>query len=192
MNKIFVKKGFTLVEIIVVLGIVSILTLIMTNFLTRSLKSYQVGRSLIVQQEKAASVMREFEFSARALTEIVSATDKELVFYRFFDLSSPDPKKVRFFLDGNSFKVGATDPVRVGELVNYPIENEEITLLIQNVSSLELSYFDANDQEVTDLNSFGPIKMVGLSVEIDNKTTESPEPTKASTMVNLRNKKSNL
>jgi len=186
------SKGFTLIEIIVVMGIVGVLTLITTNFLTRSLKAYRVGRSLIVQQEKAASVMREFEFSVRALTQIASASEHELVFYRFFDLDSPDPKKVRFFLEGTTFKVGETDPVRVGELVNYPSENEQVTLLIENVSSLNLSYFDANETEITDLSTFGPIKMVGLSVEVDNKATESPEPTKASTMVNLRNKKSNL
>jgi hypothetical protein len=173
-------------------GLVSVIVLIFSQFFSSNLKSYRVGHNLVSSQEKAAAVMREFEYSTRALYEITEASASALTFTRYFDLSSSDPKQVRFFLDGTTFKAGVTEPVRVGETVSYPAENESIELLIENVVDFQMSYLDASGEAVTDLTTYGPIKMVGLQIAIDNKVGVTPEPIRESTKVNLRNKKTNL
>ena len=186
------RKGISLIEMIVVIGLLSIITLIISRFLVRGFLSYRVSKEGIESEERAAKVMRDFEFSVRAATTLATASADELDFYRFYDLNSPSPKKIRYFMDGTTFKVGITEPTGTPPNVIYPSTNEKIDYLIENVKDLSLSYFDDSGNALPMPVNLSSATMIGLSISIDQNPNSSPVPITQSTKVNLRNLKKNL
>lgn len=187
------KKAFTIVEMIVVLGLLSVLTVIMSQFIARSLKTYRSAHQNVELQEKTAQVLREFEFSARAATEITTASPNELTFYRYYDIStSSSPTKVRYFVDGNVFKVGRSLPVGTFPNVTYP--NETIDLLVEDLVNSDqiFHYYDNQGQELNQPVIIPNITMVGLEFTLDKDPNQPPSAITEITKVNLRNMKKNL
>ena len=109
-NFISYKKGMTLIELIVTTGIVVFLVVVVSTLLVRSISAYRISNKSISLQEDAAKVMREFEYSARAATEVITSTENEFSYYRYFDLDSTSPSRVRFFAENGEFKMGRTEP----------------------------------------------------------------------------------
>ncbi|OQA03005.1 MAG: hypothetical protein BWY68_00861 [bacterium ADurb.Bin400] len=145
-------------------------------------------------QEQAARVMREFELSTRAATELVTANPGELEFYRYYDLTSVSPTKVRYFMNGGTFLVGKTKPVGVPPGVIYPPENEEVDFLIENVvnGSSIFNYYDDNNSELTSPFNISSVKMVRLTISLDRNPDALPNMITETTVINLRNMKRNL
>jgi len=187
-NKILKKRslGVSLIEMVIVLAILSVLSLILSRFLVHGFTTYRLSREGIDSEEKAARVMRDFEFSLRAATAISLANDEELAFYRYFDLTSVAPKRIRYFMDGNVFKVGITEPIGTAPNISYPSENEKIDYLIENVTELKFQFFDDNNQEMTLPVNLTAIRMASLLVTIDQDSNQEPPPISQSTKVNLR------
>ena len=181
-----------MIEMIVVLAILSIISLILSRFLVHGFATYQLSREGIDSEEKVARVMRDFEFSLRSTTGLTIASDKELSFYRLYDLTSSSPKKIRYFMDGNVFKVGVTEPVGTAPNISYPAAGEKIDYLIENVTDLELKYFDDNNMEMALPVNLPAVRMVGLSISVDRDPNREPLPVGQSTKVSLRNLKKNL
>jgi type II secretory pathway pseudopilin PulG len=188
------KLGMTLVEVVVAMGLVSLLTLAMTSMLTRGLAAYRSGQQTITSQERAARVMREFEYSARAATEIITANPSELAFYRFYDGTAAYPKKVRYFIDGNSFKVGKTEPQGTAPNITYPADAETIDFLVEDLTNTTtiFTYYNGNDEALSAPVTLSDIRMLMLAITIDSIGSKPPGPISESTKVNLRNKKTNL
>ena len=188
------KSGFTLIEMTVVIALVSILTVIVSVFLSQSIKSYRLKSQSADLQDKAAHVMREFEQTARAASGVVTTSETEFKFYRFFDLTSTYPTQVRYFLDGNKFKIGVTDPVGTAPNITYPAGNEKITLIIENVVNLDVlfKYYDGNGELLTDPVDPINTKMVELTISLDQNPGVPPDAISETTKINLRNMKDNL
>jgi type II secretory pathway pseudopilin PulG len=187
-------RGFGLLETIVTVGLVSILALVASRLIVGGVSSYRLGEQEIDLQEKAASIMREFEYSARAASGVVVAKSDEFSFYRYYDLTSPSPTLVRYFVEGNQFKVGKIKPAVSGSGVNYPSESETIELLVPDVQNPNevFSYYDDGGEELTFPVIISSISMVGLGVALDKDPVRPPVPMAESTKVNLRNLKKNL
>lgn len=188
------KKAFTIIEIIVVVGLISAVSLLVTMLLTQSFKSYRIKKQSIELEEKAATVMREFERSTRAATKINYASSSELNFFRFFDFESSSPSQVRYFQEDGKFKVGITGPSGSEPNVTYPVSDEKITLIIddlQNADSI-FAYYDDSGNQLAEPFNLSDIKMIGLVIELDKNGDEPPAPMSETTKVNLRNMKDNL
>ncbi|MCL5410268.1 MAG: type II secretion system GspH family protein [Patescibacteria group bacterium] len=188
------KKAFSLIEMVVTIALVSMITVIVTAFLSESIKSYRMKRQSVKLEENAAQVMREFEISTRAANEIIRASNNELVFLRYFDLTSASPTQVRYFIDGNTFKIGMTQPVGSEPNVTYPSENEVIDLIIKDVVNTDLlfKYYDGSNLELAMPVNITDIRMVGLSISLDKNGNLPPAPITETTIVSLRNMKDNL
>lgn len=188
------KRGFTLIEMVTAIALFSMLALILSAFLSQSIKSYRIKRQSVDLQEKSAHVMREFEQTARAASTVVNASETEFRFYRFFDLTSPYPKQVRYFLDGNKFKIGETDPVGTAPNITYPSQNEVITLIIEDVVNTDVlfKYYNGADDALSDPVNKVSVRMVELTISLDQNPGAPPEPIVESTKVELRNMKDNL
>lgn len=189
------KKGFSLIEIVAVTAFIGVLTVIVSSLMSQSLKTYRVGKERVDLQDRGAVVTRNFEQMARAATEIVTASSNELIFYRFFDLTSSSPKQVRYFLTGDTldtFEIGITDPIGTEPNISYPPEREDIDLIIDNVTSLSFEYF--NDFDTQLVLPFEPklVRMLNLTISLDKDVNKSPQATVLSTTVSLRNLKTNL
>ena len=192
--KIKKKKGITLVELIVTSGIVVILTLVVTVIMVRSISAYRLSNKSVSLQEDAAKVMREFEYSARAASEIVTADSDEFTYLRYFDLVSSSPSQVRFFVDGNQLKMGRVEPVGVEPSVSYPPENEAVTLLVENlINPTEVFYYyDDNSALLSEPIAESGIRMAEIVVTLDDDPSNTPEAVTEQTKVQFRNLKTNL
>lgn len=186
--------GFSLIEAIVVVGLISILAVLVSTFLSKSLSIYRIKRQSVDLEEKAAVVMRDFEKETRAASQIQTAEADELFYYRYFDLTSPSPSKVHYFMDGNQFKIGITSPVGVEPNITYPSQNEVIKLIVGNVTNTGsiFHYYTDSGQELTGTIDPAAVKMVELNISLDMDPNSPPAPITESTKVNLRNMKTNL
>ncbi len=198
-NKLIKKHGrikaFSLVEIIITTALFATLTTIITQFIVSNIKLYQQNYKKNVVENRIAQTMREFEFSTRAASSIDNISANQISYYRYFDLESEYPKLVRYYVEGNQFKVGQTDPiVNVdGTPPSYPLDQEECVLLIdglENTTSL-FKYFDEDNQELTSEIQISEIRMIKLNIVLTEKNMES-KPLTGTTTVSLRNIKDNL
>lgn len=187
-------RGLTLIEVLVTATLAAILFLIVTNMITSNLKLYHKNQKSIALEEKMAQVMREFEYSTRAASQIISADENNLVYLRYYDLASPAPVQVRYFVIGNQFEVGRTQPVGTPPNVLYPSENEEIVLLIEGLSNSGslFSYYDSNGNLLPLPVDIVQTKMVELGMTLVDNGSNPPSTVSGSTRVNLRNMKTNL
>lgn len=188
------KSGFSLIEMVIVTAIVTMIAAVVSVFLTRSLSSYRISRQSVILEENAAAAMREFERAARAATEINTANATELNFLRYENLSSQAPVQVRYFIEGNSFKVGITNPSGVYPDIAYPAENEEIDLIIENLTNTDnmFRYFGGDNAELTGTINCASVRLVELTISLDKNGNLPPGPITQITKVNLRNMKDNL
>ncbi|MEI6498641.1 MAG: hypothetical protein WCO23_01635 [bacterium] len=184
-------KGTSLIEMIVVVAILSTLSLVVSRFLVQGISSYESSKKGIDMEQDAARVMRDFEYSTRALTEINTANATEFSFLRYYDLDSISPKENRYFLDNTIFKSGITEPFGTPPLVIYPEGNEQIHYLIENVDSIKFQYFDDNNAEIMTPINIPNVRMVQLTITLKSTGAENGSITQI-TKVNLRNFKKNL
>lgn len=188
------KNGFTLVEILIALGLFSIITVALSSFLSRSLWSYRIKKQDSELQEKAAHVMREFEQMTRAGNKVILAEANELKFYRFFDLESASPTQVRYFKEGNEFKIGVTEPLGTEPNITYPQSAERIDLIVGDVTNLDsiFMYYDGTGTELESPIDTTKIRMIELEITLDQNPNIPPEAVTEITRVTLRNMKDNL
>lgn len=193
-KRIRAQKGMTLVEITVVIGLIAIMSVIFADYLAKSIKVYRTNKQSVDLEEKSARVMREFELSTRAATELLTASSSELSFYRYYDLISVSPTLVRYFMNGTTFKVGKTEPVGTPPNISYPPENESIDFLVEDVinSGTVFRYFDTNNTELPLPLDKRLVRMVELSVSLDKNAANPPAAVTESTSVSFRNMKDNL
>ena len=188
------RPGFTLVEMIVAVGLITVITLIVVSMLVSSLKNYRNKKQVVDAQEKVAAVMREFEQTTRATSGLISVDQTELIFYRYYDLVSVSPTQVRYFIDGNQFKVGLTMPHGMPPNISYPPEGEIISLIIPDLINYDrvFHYYNNNGEELFEPVDVAEVTMIGLAISLDKNGDQPPGPTNASTKVMLRNMKNNL
>lgn len=185
--------GMSLIEVIVVTGLIAILALSVSVMMTRSLQLFRTGRETINEQEKTARVMREFEYSVRAATQILVAHSDELSFYRYYDKNATSPTKVRYFIEGTTFKVGKTLPVGIEPNITYPEDDEIIDFLVEDLTASSIfTYFNAENSELDQPVMIPDVKLIKLVISLDRNGSNPPAPIEESTVVNLRNKKTNL
>ena len=183
------KKGMTLIELIVTTGIVVFLIVVVSTLLVRSINAYRISNKSISLQEDAAKVMREFEYSARAATEVIVSTENEFSYYRYFDLDATHPSKIRFYAENGEFKMGRTEPQGTAPDITYPAGNEAITMLIENVinpTPIFNYYDDLNNQLAYPMN-IPAIKMVEIIITVDDDVNSQPASVTERTMIQLRN-----
>lgn len=195
MNKFISKKpAFTLIELIIVVGMISVLAALISVLFVRSIHSYEISRKEMELEAKGTAVMEDFESETRSATKIVLNSQNSLTYYRFFDLTSLNPSQVRYFISGNQLKIGITPPIIIGQNVTYPSQNEVIKTVADNLidTSNIFSYFDSNGSELSDPINPAQIRMIGINISMDNDVNNPPGPVVDSTKVSLRNLKDNL
>lgn len=187
-------RGFSLVEMLVALAIFSAISIILATFLSQSLKSYRIRKEESEEQEKASHIMREFEKMTRAGTRVLTANQNELRFYRYFDLVSPSPTQIRYFIDGNQFKIGETEPVGIEPSITYPLSAETIHLIVDDVENPNMifQYFDGQKNVLTAPIDTTKIRLIKLTISLDQDMNKPPGAVTETTEVSLRNLKDNL
>ena len=189
------KRGFTLSEMIVTIFLVSIISLVLAVMVVRGFQSYRISKLIISMQDEAARAMRDFEKVARGATEVLSSEPEEFVFYAYLAGDEyPAPSQVRYYMDGSTLMRGLIPPSGEGPIFNYLEEDEEFRQVAENVINGDLLFKYYNDASglVEEPVPIDAVRMVEITISIDEDQTILPEPIVEITSVNLRNLKTNL
>ena len=188
------KNGFSLIEMLVTVSLIGALGTIIASVYANGNKQYRLGVKSITLNEQAASASRDFEKIVRGTTAILSANASTLTFYTYLKGDThPAPSKVSYYLlDGKLYRSSIL-PVVADNTFVYPDSQKEIKQIAENVisDSIFKYYNDANSELALPVQS-DVVRMIKMSVEIDNDINSAPEPAEQSTSIQLRNLKNNL
>lgn len=198
------KKGFTLVELIIGIAIISLVVVVASTFqkdifslntnlqssLSAQLDARRIVKIMVTELRKGTS-------SAIGSYPIESASSTAITF--FSDVNSDGlVDKVRYYLNGSIIKKGVTAPT--GSPLSYNPSNEVVSNLINSVISSStlpiFQYFPSSyagtSSPLTYPIDIASIRLVKITVIIDNDPNRSPVQIVVSSSVSMRNLKDNL
>jgi type II secretory pathway pseudopilin PulG len=194
------NKGFSLIEITLVLSIFIFLVIISTEFIIRGLRSNNFAdeqNSAVQSARKSSDVMiKEIRKANQAengnyLLETVNP--QSFIFYADID-DDGKTERVRYFLDNKYLKKGVI--AATNSPVEYPSANEQFSILsdyINNKTEALFYYFDKNNIQLSDPTSFKrSIRMVNLNIKINVTPERAPNDYYIRANVQIRNLKDNL
>ncbi len=198
------KKGFTLVELLVSLGIISLIVFALSNFQRDTFTlNFTLQSSLNAQLDARRVVkvmvaeLRKVVPSAVGSYPIESPSTTSVTFYSDVD-SNGVIDRVRYYLTGTTIRKGVITPS--GSPLTYNPANEVVTNLINNVVSSSTlpvfqyysSSYDGTTAPLATPVDIPSIRLVKISVIIDNDPNKSPTQIVVTSSVSLRNLKDNL
>lgn len=145
MSKALNNRGFTLLEVVVVLGISLLLAGGITELLLVSLRGRDVAWGRLSIQNTGRKTVQNFVNEIRAVSyssigayPIEKATATEIVFYTNLD-SDSWRERVRYYFDGTSLKKGVTKPSV--SPVSYDISKETISIVAENIQIDQSAFY---------------------------------------------------
>ena len=164
------RKGFSLIEMMVALGILSLIIIGLVTFFSGGTRAWVTGQYQLEAQRNARYAIDRMVKEIRGGKNIISGSDGDTIVVSIPDFDTADPDdyyEVTYSLLGTTIQRG-TNP------------------LIENVLTGEaiFKYYNSNGIEVISPDSTVSKIHINLKVDVDND--ESPDIT-LNTDVNLRN-----
>lgn len=172
MNRLNIKnqKGFSLIEMMVVVVILGLIVLGLVTFFTGGAKSWVSGQYQLTAQRNARQAMDRMVREIREGKNIISSSDGDTIVVSIpnFDTAVPDDyDEVTYSLFGTTIRRGTIS------LIDNVLSGEDI-----------FKYYDNNGIEVFSPNS--TVSKVHILLEVDVDDDGNPDIT-LNTNVNLRN-----
>lgn len=195
------RNGFTVIEMVATIGIISLIALGLSSYVTQGVRLLNFTTQKIKAQENVRtainaiiSEMREMLQADNGSYPLISANDFSIEFYSNVD-SDPEREKIKYELIDGSLYRWVVDSDN-GQPAQYPIftDNDRtfVTDDITNTSSI-FKYFDNTyNGETSPLSSpfsLNEVSFILVTLEIDQNLNEPPEPFTIETGVSLRNLK---
>ena len=205
-KKINIKKqddigiyGFTIIEVLVALGVFVIAILIITAFI---INSYKLQNFTYEQSTAISEARRGIETMVKELREtlpgdtgaypIELAETQEIIFYADFDRDDAI-EKVHYWLDGSDFKKGVIEAG--GNPLTYNPANEQVETISRYVRNYEDAIFIYRDRDYIALNTPADpneVKLINVYLKINMFENRAPMDYELESDVALRNLKENL
>jgi len=165
------RKGFSLIEMMVALGILSLIIIGLVTFFSGGTRAWVTGQYQLEAQRNARLAMDRMVKEIREGKNVISDSNTSKIKVDYLDSFAKDPV---------TYKLNGTNLEREVNSSSNPV--------INNVQSLTFKYFDSSDAEIfsvteTDAPKISKIRIV-LKVDVDKD--DSPDIT-LNTDVNLRN-----
>ena len=196
-NKI---AGFSLIEIMVVMGIFSIFIIMSADFIIQGFRSsaFIYEQDLAVQNARKAQdiMVKEIRKANRAENgEYLLDTVLPQTFTFYSDVDSDGlTEKIRYFLDNNNLKKGLIHAT--GSPIGYPAENEAVSILsnyVNNQAKPIFLYYDKNNLPIANPTSDKQsIRLIEILAEINVTPATAPKNFNVEVNVQIRNLKDNL
>ena len=187
------KKGFTLVEIMVVTAIFLVVSIITADIIINSLKSIRFESELAAAVENARKSMNAMTKEIRGANTsekgdypLAVAQENELIFFN--DINNDDlMEKIRYYLNGTNLIREVYLP---GALQNYSVLNstETIAMHINNNNIPIYTYYDSNYAVAAAINQ---IRMIKIQIIININPAAAPNNYVLESDVSFRNLKDN-
>jgi prepilin-type N-terminal cleavage/methylation domain-containing protein len=197
-------KGFTLAEIVIVVGIIGLVMVavgtfqskIFTNksFVEGSLSAAQDARSILRTMAKELRSVGQGDNGAYAVAQAATNT------ITFFSDADGDGarEQIRYYLSGKKIMRGVIVPT--GTPLAYSTSSEKFSTLLSNVvnasSTNIFDYYGTNYTGTTSALTYPitttAVRLVKINIVLDADANRSPIPRTYTTQVALRNLKDNL
>lgn len=182
-------QGFTLVEVLVAIGIFSIITVGATSLLLWAMHGRDVVFEQLSTQNEGRKAVQDFSNEVRRATAssigaypLQTAEEQQIIFYSNID-DDTWRERVRYFVSDRTLKKGILKPS--GNPLVYNTANETITEVAHEVANGVLpifSYYGENYDGVSNTSTLpSPInvnlvRIIGMKLYLDVKPNVSPEP----------------
>lgn len=198
------NRGFTMIEIIVVTGILGFVMLAVGTFQTKIFhyKSFAEGSLTAVQDARA--VLRTMTSELRGAGQggngsyaIAQAATNTVTFYSDTD-GDGTREQIRYYFSNKKIMRGSVVPF--GSPVVYSTSTEKFTILLSNVvNSSSAPIFDYYDTSYAGTSSplsypitTTSVRLIKINIALDADPNRSPIPRTYTTQVTLRNLKDNF
>ncbi len=179
-KRVLSERGFTLVELIVVCGLMAFVIGAISLMFEGGYKTYAKVDDQIVAQNEARRNMHRISKYIRQCKLIETAGQNELIFSS--DIDDDDiPETVRFYLSDSNTSLNQTvDDADAYELGRY-IRNAAVGQPI-------FTYYDGSGNEITDSNyARTASRSIRIKLVIDRVVSESPSAYDLESSIQLRN-----
>jgi len=195
------KRAFTLLEtlfgVAIFIVIIGALTLFSRNvwvynsFISAGLVNADAGRQILKTMVSEIRTASTADTGAYMINQAIASS---FTFYSDID-NDGLKERVRYFLTGTTLQKGVIKPT--GVILTYNLANETISTLAINVTSISIfTYYDKNYDGTTTPLSFpvnvSDIRLVKITITLEQDPNRSPVPMTFSTQVSIRNLKDNL
>lgn len=199
-NRHHKKTGFTLLEILFAVSIFVMVSLVMgafarntwvyNSFISSSFNNLNAGRTTL---KTMVAEIRTASSGDNGAYVVSAASNTSFTIYSDID-NDALKERVRYFVSGNSLRRGVIKPT--GSPLGYT-GTEVITTLIPNITNATVfEYYDKNyDGTTASLASpiqIPSVRLVKITVTIDENPNRAPGPITLTSQVTLRNIKDNL
>ncbi len=202
LNKYNPKSGFTLIEVLVSIFILTLIGLAVSSFLKDIFSYNRIISGSLTAQDEARRALKTMSAEIRtaspsslgayAITQVATSS---LIFYSNIDDDSYK-ERVRYFLDSTTLKKGVIKPS--GSPLIYNLANETISELVHDIANAVIpifSYYDTDydgtTQPLTEPINISAVRLVKITIIIDKDSTQPPGPMTLTTQINMRNLKDN-
>lgn len=200
------KKGFSLLELIVVMGLLVLFTTLVADFQAKVFIYNRIFQDANVTLVDAVSVLKSMTAELRSMSPssaggypIDTAATSTITFYN--DINDDGGKeKIRYFMSGMILKKGIIQPS--GNPVIYNSASETVSTLINNVRNTAttsiFNYYDnsyygqATATPLTFPLDIQQVRLININLVVDPNPNRPLAPITETTNVTLRNLKDNL
>jgi hypothetical protein len=194
-------KGFALVEILVAIGVLTLIISLAGAFNADVFSLNRILQTGLKNQEEAKKVVRPLANEVRSATQsnlgayaIAESNPTSFSFYTDID-GDGLREKIRYFLDGSDFKKGIIKPS--GNPLEYNELNEQVIEVIHDVLPKTIFYYydssyDGASDPLAEPVFPADVRLIKIVLEIDENPDAPPAAFEVTTQVSMRNLKDNL
>lgn len=198
------KKGFTLIEIVVVIGILAVIAISVGAFQTDVFKNNKFSMDSLNTTQDARSIIATMVKELRSASPgsngsftIVQAATNTITFFSDVD-GDVLKEQIRYYLATTTLKKGVIKPT--GNPPTYNSANETFYYLAYNIRNSSTTpvfeYYDSNymgtSSPLTQPVTTTQIKLVKINLMIDVDPNKAPVIKNYTSQVSIRNLKDNL
>ncbi|MFA7654287.1 MAG: prepilin-type N-terminal cleavage/methylation domain-containing protein [Candidatus Magasanikbacteria bacterium] len=198
------RKAFTLIEVLVAVGIFTLVITSMISLLSYSFKSKDIIWEQLSTQNEGRKIVQDFVNELRTATQssigayaIESVGTSSIVFYSNIDEDSWR-ERVHYFLMDKILKKGITKPS--GNPLTYDLASETVSEAVHDIAntSTPIFYFYGENYDGVSNTSTLPspvavtaVRVVGIKLVLEEDPRLSPAPLQIEGKVEVRNLKTN-
>ena len=194
----FSRQGFSLLEIVIVTAILVVVLTAGYTFQVNVFRNSATARSILEAEGELRRTLTllsaELRQAAPANTgsyPITTAASSSLVFYSDTD-SDGLRERVRYFLVGDDLRRGIIKPS--GSPYSYSQDDETTTTMVRNLAMAGgniFDYYNGESEMLPEPTDIAQIRMVGITLMVEENPRLAPEPITLSTKVTIRTLKDN-
>jgi prepilin-type N-terminal cleavage/methylation domain-containing protein len=189
------ERGYSLLELLVVITITSAIAVPLTTFSIRGLSSYFFLQAQSDTSIELNTLSNRIAKVVRGVVNVDTSQPNTLIVYGYFSPQDTVIKKIRYFISGSNLNIGVTPPSGTAPNYTYAPGDEVITTtridLVMGTNPL-FTYYDDAGNALTGTFQTSQVKAVGIYIAANPDPKRVGTPISLSTRVTLRNLKTNL